>query len=232
MAKIPAIISEETAIHIPEANKLPNGFEIEDAPYVLEIENMKFTKKGLLLSDVEKILKLFCSPNFFLLPELPKKEDLPPLNFAFFIFSPVNAWSGGLQEYCYQYPYEENFNAFKRVISDLNNDGRDAKDLWCSRIQNTEEIEIVGGKMEIEGLQDGLKTISQNNKKEVWSQPNPTDVSRVQLQDKRPYCEVKGKLGFLKFNKQIAGVKIGSASAQTLQIITMPYRTFRNSEDD
>ena len=115
MAKIAAIISEETAIHIPEANKLPNGFEIEDAPYVLEYQNMKFTKKGLLLSDVEKILKLFCSPNFFLLPELPKKEDLPPLNFAFFIFSPVNAWSG-VARVLLPYPYEENFNTFKRVI--------------------------------------------------------------------------------------------------------------------
>ena len=114
-----------------------------------------------------------------------------------------------------------------RGLFDLNNDGRDAKDLGVQE-SKTQKIEIVGGKMEIEGLQDGLKTISQNNKKEVWSQPNPTDVSRVQLQDKRTYCEVKGKLGFLKFNKQIAGVKIGSASAQPfklLQCLTEPFGT-------
>lgn len=52
--------------------------------------------------------------------------------------------------------------------------------------------------------------------------------TEIQTQDKRPYCEVKGKWGFLKFNKQVAGVKIGNTNAQPfklLQCLTEPFGT-------
>ena len=52
-----------------------------------------------------------------------------------------------------------------------------------------------------------------------------TDTPEIQQHNKRPYCEVKGKLGFLKFNKQTAGIKISGANAQPfklLQCLTEP----------
>jgi hypothetical protein len=179
MAKIVAVISEELS--------LLSFDEREEPPYVVEIPKNKFTKT-ILLSDVEKIIKLFCQPKFLILPEFPKREGLQIQDInCFFIYYPLHNY-GDTDEYFYQYPYGENFNTFKEVVSDLNNTDMDVppekqtddhkiKILANEKLleeyepktshthEHIQKIQIVDSKLEVDGLKDGLKAISQLKKK-------------------------------------------------------------------
>jgi len=56
-------------------------------------------------------------------------------------------------------------------------------------------------------------------------------VSETEQQDKRPYCVIEGRNGFLKFSKQGKKIKIGGASSQSfklLQCLTEPFRTAKS----
>jgi len=58
-----------------------------------------------------------------------------------------------------------------------------------------------------------------------------TDTPEVQQQEKRPYCVIEGKWGFLKFSKQGEKIKIGGASSQPfkmLQCLTEPFGTAKS----
>ena len=57
-----------------------------------------------------------------------------------------------------------------------------------------------------------------------------TDTTEVQ-QEKRPYCAIEGKWGFLKFIKQGEKIKIGGANSQSfklLQCLTEPFGTAKS----
>ncbi len=165
MAKIVAIISEEISIHVPEVHNMPNGVSIELPPYLLEIENSKFVKGGLLLSDVEKILNLFTTPKFLLFPESPKKEDLPPVSIAFFIYSPINGWDEAAQDLIYQYPYEGNFKTFKEAVLEFGDSNVDEKAKNNTQIL-AEKLnkEFANDKMSIEASRAWFKALVNNDK--------------------------------------------------------------------
>jgi len=66
-----------------------------------------------------------------------------------------------------------------------------------------------------------------NNYKASILNIQKTNNIETQLEDKRPYCVVDGNYGFLKFNKQDNGTKIGKITSQPfrlLQCLTEPFR--------
>jgi len=57
--------------------------------------------------------------------------------------------------------------------------------------------------------------------------------TEIQEQDKRPFCIVEGKWGFLKFSKQGQKIKIGGANSQSfklLKCITEPFGIAKSIE--
>jgi len=86
-----------------------------EPPYAIGIETNKFEKANLLLSDVKKILNLFSDSKYLLIPPLPDNQNQKEI----IIYSPINDFSTALQDWCFKYPYEENFANFKRALYEI-----------------------------------------------------------------------------------------------------------------
>jgi hypothetical protein len=62
-------------------------------------------------------------------------------------------------------------------------------------------------------------------------QESAKDDSEIQEQNKRPFCIIEGKWGFLKFSKQGQKIKIGGANSQSFKLLkslTEPFGTAKS----
>lgn len=71
---------------------------------------------------------------------------------------------------------------------------------------------------EIRALRNEVKRLT-DIKAPTASQESAKGNSEIQEQDKRPFCVIEGKWGFLKFNKQGQKVKIGTANSQSFKLL-------------
>lgn len=89
----------------------------QEPPYLVEIRHIKFEKAGLLVDDAGKILTLLRSDSYMALPPEPSAEQLPELTGSvFYIFAPINGWSTPIQDYAFEYPFQQNYKNLEGAL--------------------------------------------------------------------------------------------------------------------
>jgi hypothetical protein len=72
---------------------------------------------------------------------------------------------------------------------------------------------------EIKALRNEVERLT-DIKATTAPQESAKDDSEIHGQDKRPFCVIEGKWGFLKFSKQGKKIKIGGTNSQSFKLLT------------
>lgn len=113
-------------------NKLKNFIEIineecnlcaangGEPPFYIVIDENKFTRSGLTMTDVYKIINLLSSSEYLVIPPKPTKEDLgESFELDSLLELPKDGWDTRLQDWHFKYPIPKNFDTFKKVINEI-----------------------------------------------------------------------------------------------------------------
>lgn len=116
MKKVVRIIHEEIKLY---------NFHGCEPPYLVKIDEDKIKKTGLILSDAEKIIELFTTFSYFVLPQLPPPSEKDGWISKLMVNLPIQNWNIATQDWNFEYPYEQNFENFYKVITGT--DGKNTK---------------------------------------------------------------------------------------------------------
>jgi len=107
---------------IEEEMDLSTDYEKYEAPFCVDIDKNKLLENKILMSDFKKIIDLLRSPVYVAIPknnEWFSDKKIKEMKDKIIVLFPVNAWCSVIQEECFKYPYEQNFENLNKAIKEI-----------------------------------------------------------------------------------------------------------------